>query len=390
MGHFAVDWMNGQRSVLITYLSGPLGLTNAAIGLFTTIYTLAGALTQPIFGHITDRIGPRWVIAGGVIWIGVFYAIALFSPGWTALIFLVIACLGSGAVHPAGVMQATTVTRENMSGREATAAAYFFIFGQVGFFVGPLLAGFLLTRFGEPGLFPTSAIVVMIGLLIFRLLIPGRIKTREAPTQLATPITKNWRNRIIPVAALLLIASFQAAAQQNITTFLPKMLSDAGKPASVYGLISSLYIIGTAGGNLLGGPLGDRFGKKRVIISGLVLASFPLLLMTSLGVSDWLYLLMPIVGLIIELAYPSVFVLAQRIVPGSLGLSSGLIMAFIFAAGTLGTAISGPIADQWGFSMVFLISTGLVFIAGILALGLKEEKFGLSVPISPPSLDPIE
>ena len=142
--HFVVDVLNGQSSVLFAYLSGPLMLSNTALGFLSIAYTVSGALMQPIFGYVTDRVGPRWVVAGGVAWMGLAYTIGILTPGRTALVFLVLASLGSGAFHPAGTMQATARGRTHFIGQETTATSYFFLFGQVGLFAGPFVAGYLL------------------------------------------------------------------------------------------------------------------------------------------------------------------------------------------------------------------------------------------------------
>ena len=163
--HFVVDVLNGQSSVLFAYLSGPLMLSNTALGLLSTAYTVSGALMQPIFGYVTDRVGPRWVVAGGVAWMGLAYTIGILTPGRTALVFLVLASLGSGAFHPAGTMQATARGRTHFVGQETTATSYFFLFGQVGLFAGPLVAGYLLDSYGIRGLLTLPALAVPIGLL---------------------------------------------------------------------------------------------------------------------------------------------------------------------------------------------------------------------------------
>ncbi|MCK5314909.1 MAG: MFS transporter, partial [Anaerolineales bacterium] len=125
LGHFAVDMLNGQRAVLFTFLIVPLGLGNTALGLFTTLFIISGALFQPLFGYFTDRYGPRWFAAGGILWLALFFSLAMVAPGMMALWLLVIASLGSAAFHPAGTMQATLRGRDFYSGRETTAAAYF-------------------------------------------------------------------------------------------------------------------------------------------------------------------------------------------------------------------------------------------------------------------------
>ncbi len=127
--------------MLLAYLSGPLGLSNTSLGLVSTIYILSAALVQPLFGHLADRVGPRWVVAGGVLWMAFFFSLAVIAPGTLALILLVTASLGSGAFHPAGTMQATLRGRSHYAGKETTATAYFFVFGQLGLFFGPMLGG---------------------------------------------------------------------------------------------------------------------------------------------------------------------------------------------------------------------------------------------------------
>jgi FSR family fosmidomycin resistance protein-like MFS transporter len=118
--HFIIDVLNGQRFVLLAYLSGPLGLTNTLIGAISTAYQVLMALAQPLFGYLTDRVGPRWSVAGGVLWMGAFITLAAVIPGRAALVFLVLASLGSGAFHPAGAAEATLQGRQLLSGRETT------------------------------------------------------------------------------------------------------------------------------------------------------------------------------------------------------------------------------------------------------------------------------
>ena len=90
-GHFMVDTFNSSRPVLLTYL----GLTETQIALISTIYIWASALTQPFFGWISDRVGPRWLATGGVLWMTIFYSGAVFVPGAGGLLCLIIAALGS-------------------------------------------------------------------------------------------------------------------------------------------------------------------------------------------------------------------------------------------------------------------------------------------------------
>ncbi|HMZ08718.1 MAG TPA: MFS transporter, partial [Anaerolineales bacterium] len=133
LSHFMVDTFNASRPVLLTYF----GLSESQIALFSTIYIWASALTQPFFGWLSDRTGPRWLAAGGVLWMTIFYSGAIFFPGNLGLICLIIAALGSSAFHPVGAVQAALRGRDLMKGRETTSTSLFFMAGQLGHFAGP-------------------------------------------------------------------------------------------------------------------------------------------------------------------------------------------------------------------------------------------------------------
>src|SRR5574339_1047951 len=160
--HLIVDVFNSSRPVLLTFL----GLTETQIAWISTIYIWASALTQPFFGWISDRIGPRWLAAGGVLWMTVFYSGAVFIPGAGGLVCLIIAALGSSSFHPVVIVQATLQGLDRLAGRETTAASLFFMAGQLGHFVGPILTGFILARLGLPAMVILSILSIPIGLAL--------------------------------------------------------------------------------------------------------------------------------------------------------------------------------------------------------------------------------
>lgn len=375
LSHFIVDVLNGQRAVLLAYLSVPLGLSNAALGLVSTAYVFSGALTQPIFGHLTDRVGTRWVVAGGVLWISAFFTLALIAPGYLSLALLVVASLGSGAFHPAGTMQATLRGRSHLAGRETTAAAYFFVFGQMGLFFGPMLGGPLLDRYGPGGLLALSVFGLPVGLnaavrLRAAINVQGQnLHPEAAKTKVVAPAAKL---SLFTMIAFGLMAALQSWTQQTMVTFLPKYLSDLGQTPSVYGLLAAIFMGGSAVGNILGGNLADRFGKRRVAMMALALASMPLYFVGDVGLSVWLYVLIPVAGALTGATHSIIVVLAQRFLPGRMALASGLILGFLFTSGAVGTLISGHLADLWGFSAVFHLNAGIALTAAILALSLQK------------------
>ncbi len=381
LSHLIVDVLNGQRAVLLAYLSGPLGLSNASLGLVSTIYILSAALVQPLFGHLADRVGPRWVVAGGVLWMAFFFSLAVIAPGTLALILLVTASLGSGAFHPAGTMQATLRGRSHYAGKETTATAYFFVFGQLGLFFGPMLGGPLLDRFGPGGLLLLTAPAIPVGLNAARQLNPlpqlGKI-ANTASALVGQAVTDQINKPGVQLAsytllAFALVAAFQAWSQQNIVTFIPKYLSDLGQSASVYGLIAATFMGGSALGNILGGNLADRFGKRKVAAMALFLATVPLYLIPNVGWSPWLFLLIPTAGALTGATHSILVVLAQRFIPGGMALASGLILGFMFTSGALGTLLTGYLADVWGFSAMFHLNAGIALSAAVMALTLQRN-----------------
>jgi FSR family fosmidomycin resistance protein-like MFS transporter len=372
LSHFGVDLLNGQRAVILTYLSVPLGLNNTALGFISTIYIAAGSLFQPVFGYVADRIGARWVISGGVIWMALFYSLALVSTGSLGIWLFVLASIGSAAFHPAGTMQATLLGRSHLSGRETTSAGYFFVFGQMGGFFGPIIAGPILDRTGLSGLGWIPIVIALIGVNAFVRL--RATTTKSIPTIIpSTPPNSNEKRTGILILAFVLVAAFQALAQQNIATFLPKYLHDLGQSASTYSLIAALFMGGSAIGSGLGGQLADRFGKQRVASASLALAAIPLFIVGNVGWSPLLYFAVPVAGALTGAVHSILVVLAQRALPGGMATASGLILGFLFISGALGTLFCGYLADKVGFPPVFQLSAFLILIASALALTLQKN-----------------
>jgi len=365
LSHLMVDVFNSARPVLLTYL----GLTETQIAVISTIYIWASALTQPFFGWLSDRVGPRWLAAGGVLWMTVFFSGAVYLPGTGGLICLIIAALGSSSFHPVGTAQATLQGRNHLAGRETTAASLFFMAGQMGHFIGPIITGLILARLGLPWLLILSIVSIPIG---FSLAYQLR-HNHPHPRPTNGDNTIRLQASVGFILLLALVATLQSWSQSNMIAFVPKYLKDMGLSAVTYGNIAGLFMGGSALGNVIGGHLGDKYSKRKVAATALFLAALPMYIISQIGWSPWLYVLIPLAGACTGFVHSIMVVLAQRIISGGMALASGLILGFIFSAGALGLLFTGPLAENYGFPTVLIMTTGLVLVASPLALMLREK-----------------
>src|SRR3990170_5886779 len=366
LSHLMVDVFNSSRPILLTYL----GLTETQIALISTIYIWASALTQPFFGWISDRVGPRWLAAGGLLWMTIFFSGAVYIPGAGGLLCLIIAALGSSSFHPVGTVQATLQGRNHMAGRETTAASLFFMAGQMGHFVGPVITGLILARLGLPGLVILPIVSIPIGFALAYQLRANHPHPR--------PMNGDDEIRLQAsvgfIVLLAIVATLQSWSQANMINFVPKYIKDLGLSAVTYGNIAGLFMGGSALGNVIGGHFGDRYAKRKVAATALLCAALPIYIMSQIGWSPWLYVLIPLAGACTGSVHSIMVVLAQRIISGGMALASGLILGFIFSAGALGMLLTGPLAENYGFPTVLVMTTGLVLLASPLALLLKEKR----------------
>jgi MFS family permease len=364
LSHLMVDVFNSARPVLLTYL----GLSETNIAIISTIYIWTSSLTQPFFGWLSDRVGPRVLAAGGVLWMGFFFTGAALVTGAGGLVCLIVASLGSSAFHPVGTAQATLQGRLLLKGRDTTATSIFFMAGQIGHFLGPILTGLILAWLGLHWLVILSVVSIPIGLSLAHQLRHNHPHPR--------PKHDDGRVRLQAgigfIVLLAAVATLQSWAQSNMIAFVPKYIKDLGQGAVTYGNIAGLFMGGSALGNVIGGHLGDSYTKRKVAATALFLAAFPIFVISRVGWTPWLYVLIPLAGACTGAVHSIMVVLAQRAISGGMALASGLILGFIFSAGALGLLLTGPLAEQYGFPTVLVITTGLVLLASPLAWMLRE------------------
>lgn len=368
--HLVIDMLGSQLALLAAYLSQSLSLNNVGIGMIVAGFRLASALTQPIFGWVADRIGPRWLVAGGLLWTASFISLAVAFPGAATLPLLILAGLGAGAFHPAGAMEATRLGQEHFSGHATTAAAYFFLFGQIGWTLGPAMEGILLSLFAGMGLLFITVLALPVALFVAFQLGPHVRLTNPDQTP-SIGLERELRTGWLAFLAFVLLVAMRSWAVDSVITFLPKYILAEGVPVAKVGLLTATYMGGSAFGGLAGGALSDRLDKRTTILVTL-LPSVPLLILLSRGgTAAWVFLLIPLIGALMGASHSPIVVLAQSLMPGRMAMASGLILGFIFSSGAVGSLVTGFLADRVGLQIVFQLGAGLVFGAGTLALTLQ-------------------
>jgi FSR family fosmidomycin resistance protein-like MFS transporter len=377
--HFVVDLLGSQIAILMAFFAQTLGLSNAEIGLVVGGYSFTGAFSQPLFGWLVDRVGPRWIASGGVIWTAGFISIALTLQSTASLPLLVVAGLGSGAFHPAGTMEAARRGHEHFSGRATTAASIFFLFGQAAFSIGPAIGGLILEHFSARGLFFLTALAVPAGINAFVRLKSDKPSEAQAPQEIPPEraereLQAGWFGWI----AFIILVALRCWAYGNLAGFIPKYFVDGGIDLGTAGFILALYMGGSAVGNLIGGTLSDRWGRRGIILGSLVLVTFAMYAFSRSGVSDWVYLFSPLSGIFIGASQSAVVVLSQNLMPNRMATASGLVLGFMFSTEALGVYFSGLIADAAGLGTVFQITPVLTFFAALLALTLMRRPTKLS------------
>jgi FSR family fosmidomycin resistance protein-like MFS transporter len=367
VGHFVIDVFNSVGPVLLAVLAAPLGLSNAQIGLALTLYTFAGALSQPPFGLLADRFrGRPAALAGmGVAWTGLCFGLVALAPGWAVLLpCFLLAAFGSGLFHPIGTSSAAEAHRA----RAGSATAVFFFCGQLGLALGPALGGLLL-RSGSHGLLPIClAALLPAGLLLTAPAAP------PLPAGSASPARKPARAIGLATLAFVALVALRSSIQAAYTAFLPKLFADRGWDPAAFGALSGTFMLTAAIGNILTGELADRQGMRVATVWPLVLsvpAGLVCLWAPSPGAA---FVACALAGLLIGGQHSVLVVHAQRLLPARQGFAAGLILGFTFASGGLGTWLGGLVADQVGL---------LVTMQAITLLGLPAALLALTLPGRP-------
>ncbi|VAW32826.1 hypothetical protein MNBD_CHLOROFLEXI01-4658 [hydrothermal vent metagenome] len=378
--HFFVDVLNSGRNLLMALLAISLGLTNAQVGIALLLYNVGNALSQPLFGWLADRIGARRLVIGGLGWMILFYTIASLTGDWPALIALTVASVGSGAFHPTGTMVAshTSVTHRSR------LTALFFMAGQIGLFLGPVMAGILLDAYGRPGyiLLPLLAMTAVVGSWRWLSATPSQ-QHSHAPVlsdnELETPVLSNvevavarpdhFRRRVLIIGLIIFATSTASIA---IITFAPILFTEQGYSPTLVGWLSGLIMLGSAVGGLVGGTLGDKISGKWVILLGISGSILPIYFFVPMPVAGQAILLL-LAGFFGGMPHTILVITVQSLLPKRRAMASGFALGFMFFSGAVGSYFVGLIADNIGLPMTLQRLALLPLVAVLTAVWLPKQ-----------------
>ncbi len=388
-GHFTIDLLNSTGPVLLAVLKEPLGLSYAQIGTALTIYMLIGALSQPVFGWLSDKAQGRTIVlaAGAVAWMALFYMLVALAPSWAWLLpVFLLAPLGSALFHPIGTAAAATAAPE----RAASATSLFFFAGQVGLATGPFLAGALAGHFGAIGLLPLAALAfIPAALLLLAARDEGTLAARHQRT--ATPgAARAWTGAaVVLIVAFVVLVAVRASIQAVYQSYLPQLFQSRGWEPLLFGLMAGVFMAAGAIGQVITGNIADRYGMRAAVLWPLLLsipAGLACLLTPSVALA---FVACAAVGFLVGGQHSVLVVHAQRLLPVKQGFAAGIILGFTFATGAIGTWCAGQVADSAGLQTVMIWTTMLSLPAAALALTLptRPRRAPEAAPVAAPAGD---
>ena len=370
--HVLNDMMQSVIVAIYPLLKGEFNLSFFQIGAISLTFQLTASLLQPVVGSVTDKMQLPYSLPVGMCFTLAGLLVLAVAPTYPVLLLAValIGC-GSSVFHP----ESSRIARMASGGRYGFAQSVFQIGGNFGQALGPLLAAGIVLKFGRGhvGWFGLAALLAIIILLQvsrwYSRHISERVRQR-LPTDeplFPAPIVR----RTLGVLMVLLFSKFFYLA--SISSYYEfYLIHHFGLSMTRATHLLSVFLVAIAAGTLIGGPIGDRIGRKQVIwFSILGIAPFTLLL-PHVGLG-WTVGLTVIIGVVLASAFPAILVYAQDMIPHRIGMVSGMFYGLSFGLGGIGAAVLGLVADHYSIEFVYQICAFLPLL-GLLAVFLPDVR----------------
>ena len=362
--HLLNDMMQSLLPALYPMLKTSYSLTFGQIGILTFTYQITASLLQPLIGRYTDSKPRPYSLATGMTF--TLAGLALLASARDYPLLLVAAAMigtGSSVFHP----ESSRVARMASGGRHGFAQSVFQVGGNFGTAVGPLLAAFIVLPHGQSSVLWFSCAALLGIFVLFNVghwykrdgmaLLKPR-KTDASATH-STPTRREVTVAMTVLLALIFSKYFYLASLGSYYTFyLISRFHVSVQTSQVYLFV---FLGSVALGTILGGPVGDRIGRKYVIW-GSIVGVLPFTLILPHANLLWTVVLTVPIGVILASAFPAIIVYAQELLPGRTGTVAGLFFGLAFGMGGIGAAVLGKVADSFGINLVYEICAFLPLI----------------------------
>jgi FSR family fosmidomycin resistance protein-like MFS transporter len=324
---------------------------------------MAASLFQPFVGLYTDKKPQPYSLAAGMSFtlIGLI-SLALSSGFYMMLVSVALVGTGSSIFHP----EASRMAHAASGGRRGLAQSIFQLGGNFGSSLGPLLAAWIIVPNGQPSVIWFSLVALVAILVLSRVghWYKGYVRERTKVKAGVRSITHTFsRSRVITAVVILLVLIFSkyfymASLTSYFTFYVIDKFHVSVQTSQIYLFI---FLVSVAAGTLIGGPVGDRIGRKYVIWFS-ILGTAPFALLLPYANLFWTGVLVVPIGIILASAFSAILVYAQELIPGKVGLVSGLFFGFAFGMGGIGSALLGNLADSTSIEHVFYLCSFLPLI----------------------------
>lgn len=379
--HMINDTMQSLILAIYPILKGEFNLSFAQIGLITLTYQLTASLLQPLVGMYTDRRPMPYSLPIGMGFTMMGLLLLSVAPSfWVVLMAAALVGTGSSIFHP----ESSRVAHMASGGRHGLAQSLFQMGGNAGSAIGPLLAAAIIAPTAQIRLawFSLGAVVgiivlIQVGHWYARHQLAA--KKKAIPPVEAPALSQKKVATTVGVLLVLLFSKYfyMASIGSFFTFYLISKFQLSVQSAQIH---LFLFMFAVALGTFVGGPVGDRIGRKPVIWAS-ILGVAPFTLMLPYANLFWTGALSVLIGLILASAFSAILVYAQELMPGKIGMVSGLFFGFAFGMGGIGAAALGVLADHTSIDFVYRICAFLPLI-GVIAVFLPNLR-KMKLEVSP-------
>lgn len=362
--HLLNDTIQSLIPAIYPIIKNSYQLSFSQIGLITLTFQMAASLFQPFVGMYTDKKPQPYSLATGMG----FTLVGLITLSQSTNFYAILAAValigtGSSIFHP----EASRMASAASGGKRGLAQSVFQLGGNAGSSLGPLLAAWIIVPHGQVSVawFSLIALLAILVLTYVGNWYKGYlIKLKErAKTQTQAVIDHLPRKKVITAIVVLLVLIFSkyfymASLTSYFTFYMIHKFDVSVQTSQIYLFV---FLFSVAAGTLIGGPIGDKIGRKYVIW-GSILGTAPFALLLPHANLFWTGILIVPIGMILASAFSAILVYAQELIPGKVGLVSGLFFGFAFGMGGIGSALLGRLADSTSITYVFNVCAFLPLI----------------------------